>query len=359
MQTDVVLGLLLRWSSVSLLTLLLGACAAPQKVDPGLLVTGSATYRERIALPQKAVFEASVEDVSRADAASVRIGQVRIDSPRVPVSFSIPVDASKVQANGRYVVRAQITLDGRLLYTSDTAHPVLGPNSTKQVDILMRRVGDAPAVSEPKRMQGVYTYIADSSLFVDCASGQRLPVAEAGDNAALQSAYAASRPSPGAAMLATVEGRVSTAPPVEAGGAPRTVLVVKRFVAIGAGPCGTPHSTAVLENTYWKLVLLNGKPVAASERQREPHFILQQQQQRVTGSGGCNRLLGGYTLKDNELSFGRSAGTLMMCPDGMEQERAFLAALAATARWRIVAEQLDLMDAGGATLARFEAVYLR
>lgn len=359
MQTDVVFGLFSRWSSVSLLTFLLCACAAPPEADPALLVMGSATYRERITLPPQAVFEATIEDVSRVDAASVRIGQVRIDSPQVPVRFSIPVDVTKVRANGRYVVRAQIALEGRLLYTSDTAHPVLGPSGTKQVDILMRRVGVSPEVSEPKRMQGVYTYIADSALFVDCAGGQRLPVAEAGDNAALQRAYAASRPSPGAAMLATVDGRVSTAAPVESGGAPRAVLVVERFIAIGAGPCGTPHGTAMLENTYWKLVLLDGKPVAAGERQREPHFILQQQQQRITGSSGCNRLVGGYTLKDSELAFSRSAGTLMMCPQGMELERAFLVALAATARWRIVADQLDLMDAAGSTLARFEAVFLR
>ena len=49
----------------------------------------------------------------------------------------------------------------------------------------------------------------------------------------------------------------------------------------------------------------------------------------------------------------------MMCPQGMELERAFLAALAATARWRNVADQLDLMDAAVSTLARFEVVFLR
>jgi len=43
----------------------------------------------------------------------------------------------------------------------------------------------------------------------------------------------------------------------------------------------------------------------------------------------------------------------------MEQEQAFLDVLAAAARWRIDVEQLELLDAQGLPLARFESVYLR
>jgi uncharacterized lipoprotein YbaY/heat shock protein HslJ len=355
-----VLRLALRWVEVVLPMCLLCACAGtPQSPDSSLVVTGTATYRERIALAPQAVFEASVEDVSRADAPSTRIGHVRVDSPRVPVRFSIPVDAALVAPDRRYVVRARITLDGRMLFTSDIAYPVLDASGTKHVDMLLRSVAAAPGAATPRRMQGHYSYMADAALFVDCASGQRLPVAEEGDNAALQRAYAAARPSPGAPMLVTVDAIVQPRPSPEAGRPPRPVLAVARYVAIGAGPCGTPHGNAVLENTYWRLVALRDRPVEAAERQREAHVILQPQQRRLVGSGGCNRIAGSYSLEGEQLSFGRSAGTLMACPRGMEQERDFLAALAATARWRIVAEQLDLLDAAGTTVARFEAVHLR
>jgi len=47
------------------------------------------------------------------------------------------------------------------------------------------------------------------------------------------------------------------------------------------------------------------------------------------------------------------------CANGMADERDFLDALAATARWRIDAGQLELLDAQGAPLARFEPVWLR
>lgn len=58
-------------------------------------VRGSAAYRERIALPPDAVFEATIEDASRADAPSVVIGQVRVDpAGQLPIRFEIAYDAA-------------------------------------------------------------------------------------------------------------------------------------------------------------------------------------------------------------------------------------------------------------------------
>ena len=42
-----------------------GACTSV--TPPAVTVTGTATYRERLALPPDAVFEATLEDVSRAE----------------------------------------------------------------------------------------------------------------------------------------------------------------------------------------------------------------------------------------------------------------------------------------------------
>ncbi len=53
---------------------------------------------------------------------------------------------------------------------------------------------------------------------------------------------------------------------------------------------------------------------------------------RLSGSASCNRMMSAYTLRfeNNEslLSFGQTAGTMMMCPDVlMDQEGRVLAAL--------------------------------
>jgi hypothetical protein len=42
----------------------------------------------------------------------------------------------------------------------------------------------------------------------------------------------------------------------------------------------------------------------------------------------------------------------------MEQERAFHDALTRVDRWAIVGEQLELFDAGGASVAQFESRYM-
>ena len=114
-----------------------------------------------------------------------------------------------------------------------------------------------------------------------------------------------------------------------------------------------------LENTYWKLTQLGGGPVVAAERQREPHFILHAASKRVSGSGGCNRFMGGYELKGDRLSFGLLASTMMACAEAMESERSFLTALQQANRARIARQQLELLDASGVVVARFEAVHPR
>lgn len=79
----------------------------------------------------------------------------------------------------------------------------------------------------------------------------------------------------------------------------------------------------------------------------------------VAGSGGCNRLSGGFELDGDRLRFGRMAATRMKCPDGMEQERRFLKALEQVLGYPIRDSHLELLDANGAVTLRFEAVALK
>ena len=355
-----------HWQTTAILCffILLGGCT--KNAEPAQAsVSGTATFRERMALPADAVFEATLEDVSRADALAEVIGRARLESPgNPPFKFSIDYDPARIDPRHRYAVRARITAGSQLMFTSDTHYGVLTQGQGNTVDIMLRRAGPGAAPATPatssegsRRLQGEYSYFADTGLFVDCATGQRLPVAQEADNAALESAYLAARPEPGAPLLATVEGRIEGRMPMEGPG-PRPTLIVDRFVSIGAGKCEN-RSTASLENTYWKLMRLGADPVSVAEGGREPHFILQPGEKRVAGSGGCNRLLGGYTLDGDRLSFTQMAGTMMACPTGMETEQAFHAALQQVASWKIDGERLALFDAGGTSLAEFESRYMK
>lgn len=75
---------------------------------------------------------------------------------------------------------------------------------------------------------------------------------------------------------------------------------------------------------------------------------------RVTGSDGCNRITGAYTLEGERLSFSSMAGTRMACPQLQGRDAAFNSALMRVTAWRIQGGVLELI-ADGATLLRLHA----
>jgi putative lipoprotein len=120
------------------------AAASATRPTAAASVAGTATYRERMALPPDAVFEATIEDISKPGAPAVILGRTEVTSFQVPVSFTIPYDPAKLDPRARYSVRARILVEGRLWFTSDTVHPVLRYAGDTRVEIVMRRVASAP-----------------------------------------------------------------------------------------------------------------------------------------------------------------------------------------------------------------------
>ncbi|WP_191621462.1 YbaY family lipoprotein [Marinihelvus fidelis] len=226
-------------------------------------VSGTALYRERIALPPGAAFEATLEDVSLADAPAKVLGRVGFEAPSgPPIAFEISYDAADIEPRHRYAVRARIEHEGRLMFTTDTHYPVLTQGAPDTVEMLLVRV--------------------------------------------------------------------ATPPP----------------------------SNASLENTYWKVMSIRGEPVTVAERQREPHLILHPDDQRVSGHGGCNSMMGGYEVNGDQLTFKQMAGTMMACPEGMEQEQALHQALGEVILWQVAGEQLQLRDGDDVVVLELESRYM-
>lgn len=123
----------------------------------------------------------------------------------------------------------------------------------------------------------------------------------------------------------------------------------------------TEHASddAPLRNTYWKLTNLGDTPKQTESLQGEPHLIFAAHEQHVSGSSGCNRVMGGFELNGDNLRFGRVAATKIACLNGMEQEQRFLKSLGDVAHYRISGDQLELLNGSGLILARFVAAALR
>ncbi len=207
---------------------------------------------------------------------------------------------------------------------------------------------------EPKlRLRGAYRYMADAALFEECLTGLKLPVAQEGDNAALEAAYTAKRREPGQPILATVDGRIALRPVMDGDGTADT-LVVERFDQLWPNEsCGARGVTHELEGTRWVLTRLGDEVVTLNEGPRELSLALERGERRVAGYAGCNRLIGAYELDGQSITFKQMALTRMACPD-MKYENAFGKALEATRTWKIAGPNLEFFDENGRVVARFE-----
>lgn len=109
-------------------------------------VTGTVSYRERIALPDDAVVRIEIQDVSLANAPTTIIGQQVFvtGGAQVPFPFAVSYPASVIEENNRYSIAARITDgEGNLLFITDTYVPVItGDNPVSDIDLVLVRVGE-------------------------------------------------------------------------------------------------------------------------------------------------------------------------------------------------------------------------
>ena len=105
-----------------------------------------------------------------------------------------------------------------------------------------------------------------------------------------------------------------------------------------------------LDGTAWVLTNTTGHTVVAGAKP-----TLQFAGDRVTGSDGCNRFSGRYTVTRQAFKvIPPLAATQMACAPEIEaQARAFMEALGVAGSYRIHAGQLELLAASGTALATF------
>lgn len=140
--------------------------------------------------------------------------------------------------------------------------------------------------------------------------------------------------------------------PVLTRGAPKEVASMVQPGTAAPAHNSTHKAKAKLEGRDWKLIELGGNPIPPGGG----NLVLNGDGKRLSGSSGCNRLLGGYKLRPHSLRFTPTGLTRMACPESvMKQEQTFVEALKATTSHRIVGETLELR-AGERALARFESL---
>ncbi len=124
----------------------------PNSGQNSATVTGTVTYRQRVAMPPGAVVEVSLLDVSRADAPAVVLDKLEVKpTTQVPIPFTLSYDPAQIDERHTYAVQARILVKGRLWFINATRHSVITQGNPTKLEVLVDMVksGDEPAAQEP------------------------------------------------------------------------------------------------------------------------------------------------------------------------------------------------------------------
>jgi putative lipoprotein len=104
-------------------------------------IKGQVVYRERMMLPPEAEIEVQLQDISRADAMATIMATVLLKAEGgPPYPFSIEYNPAQIDPRMRYALRATISVEDQLLFTSTDYIDPFGDGSP--VEVLVRRVAE-------------------------------------------------------------------------------------------------------------------------------------------------------------------------------------------------------------------------
>jgi putative lipoprotein len=110
-------------------------------VGPSAIIRGEATYQEQVTLPSGARLEVRLLDISRADTAATVLAETIIENAgQPPYAFTLAYEPALIIERHSYSVRAILTHEGRLLFTTDQVYPVITNGAPKEVNLMLRQV---------------------------------------------------------------------------------------------------------------------------------------------------------------------------------------------------------------------------
>lgn len=125
---------------IMITTILFASCTSTSTV------TGTVTYREQVEFPKEGVVVIiKVEDISRADAPAITIGEQIIENPgnQDSIPFEIEYNPDDIDERYTYAMRVRIEVDGKLWYTNTSRYEVITHgNPTSGVEVIVDKQGE-------------------------------------------------------------------------------------------------------------------------------------------------------------------------------------------------------------------------
>ena len=105
-------------------------------------VTGTVTYRQRIALPPNAVVAVKLLDVSRQNAPAITIAQqnITVGNRQVPIPFTLTYNPARINPRHTYTIQARILINGRPRFINTSAYRVITQGRPNTVEVVVNPV---------------------------------------------------------------------------------------------------------------------------------------------------------------------------------------------------------------------------
>ncbi len=112
-----------------------------------------------------------------------------------------------------------------------------------------------------------------------------------------------------------------------------------------------------LQNQRWVVTQIGSLQIAATPKnQHVPYIQLDAINRQISGSDGCNRIMGTYQTTGSQLSFSELASTKMICLDAnMLLASQFTEALSKVAHYQVYNHSLKLLDRHGNVLMQLSS----
>lgn len=107
------------------------------------------------------------------------------------------------------------------------------------------------------------------------------------------------------------------------------------------------QNLALLQNKNWELTYIGATEFKADPNARNNPSIQFGSDLRVSGSDGCNRLMGQYAIKGQHITLGQLGATNMFCQNTMQLAGQYTEALNRVKGYQVYNKTLKLLDQHG------------
>lgn len=114
-------------------------CVSRSNMTGSNTVTGSVTYRPRVALPANAIVKVQLLQIVEPQAPPNTIAQqeIQTNGRQVPISFALTYNPEHISPNQSYEVIASILVNGQLRWINTTRYRVITQGNPKQIEVVV------------------------------------------------------------------------------------------------------------------------------------------------------------------------------------------------------------------------------